>query len=159
MRVTFLWKMWQIHNRGSQKYEMIVNLWMKFNGISSNSGMAGCSTTMYNFLNFKGTSWPYDTPDRLVSVLVFPTGRDSATFWDNGTEGPSLSWDKGTMGPAQNLAKGWDGTRFWQLSHPIPQNKTGQSRKGRSKTGKRHSKTGKRHSKTEKDVLKQERMF
>ena len=44
--------------------------------------------------------------------LVFPTGRDSASFWDNATEGPSLSWDKGTMGPAQNLAKGWDGTRF-----------------------------------------------
>jgi hypothetical protein len=30
--------------------------------------------------------------------LGFPTGRDSATFWDKGTEAPSLSRDKGTMG-------------------------------------------------------------
>ena len=35
-------------------------------------------------------------------------GRDSATFWDKGTEVPSLSRDKGTMGQAQNLATGQD---------------------------------------------------
>ena len=85
-------------------------------------------------------------------------GRDSATFRDKGTEVPSLSWDKGTMGQAKNLAKGRDGpgqpvkirdgTRdgmvpdFDSLSLPVPRDKTGQSRKGRSKTGK--------------DVLKQE---
>ena len=40
--------------------------------------------------------------------LAFPTGRDSETFQDNGTEVPSLSRDKGTMGQAKNLAKGWD---------------------------------------------------
>ena len=35
-------------------------------------------------------------------------GRDSATYWDKGTEVPSLSRDKGTMGQAQNLATGQD---------------------------------------------------
>ena len=45
---------------------------------------------------------------------MFPTGRDSATFWDKGTEVPSLSRDKGTTGQAQNLATGWDG-----LGQPI----------------------------------------
>ena len=39
----------------------------------------------------------------------FPTGRDGATFWDKGTEVPSLSRDKGTTGQAQNLATGRDG--------------------------------------------------
>jgi hypothetical protein len=77
-------------------------------------------------------------------------GWDSATFWD-----------KGAMGQAQNLAKGWDGPgqpKFETGRAGIAkirdgmQDKTGQSRKGRSKTGKQHSKTGN-------DVLKQEMMF
>ena len=58
-------------------------------------------------------------------------GRDSATLRDNGTEVPSLSRDKlkifqrdGMGQDSQN--SGRDGTR----------DKTGQSRKGRSKTGK-----------------------
>ena len=38
--------------------------------------------------------------------LGFPTGRDSANFWDKGTEVSSLSQDKGTMGQAQNLGTG-----------------------------------------------------
>ena len=42
--------------------------------------------------------------------LGFPTGRDSTTFRDNGTEVSSLSRDKGTTRQAQNLAKGQDGT-------------------------------------------------
>ena len=46
----------------------------------------------------------------LDSKLGFPTGRDSATFWDKGTEVSSLSRDKGTMGQAKNLTKGRDGT-------------------------------------------------
>ena len=56
-----------------------------------------------------------------VYELAFPTGRDSATFRDKGTEVSSLSRDKGTTGQAQNLAMGrdgpgqsvkiWDGTR------------------------------------------------
>ena len=33
-------------------------------------------------------------------------GQDSATFWDTGTQVPSLSRDKGTTGQAKNLAKG-----------------------------------------------------
>ena len=41
--------------------------------------------------------------------LGFPTGWDIATFWDKGTEVPSLSRDKGTMGQAQNLVTGQDG--------------------------------------------------
>ena len=69
-----------------------------------------------------------------------------------------LSWDKGTTEQAQNLAKGqdgpgqpvkirngtWDGMvqDFDSLSCPVLRDKTGQSRKGRSKS--------------EKDVLKQE---
>ena len=30
------------------------------------------------------------------------------TFWDKGTEVPSLSWDKGTTGQPQNFAPGRD---------------------------------------------------
>ena len=66
-------------------------------------------------------------------------------FLYNGTEVPSLSRDKGTMGQTKNLAKGQDG-----LGQPKfgtgragaakiragVQDKTGQSRKGRSKTRK-----------------------
>ena len=58
--------------------------------------------------------------------IVFQRGRDSATFWDKGTEVHSLSRDKGITGRAQNLAKGqerpgqpvkiqygtWDITKF-----------------------------------------------
>ena len=53
----------------------------------------------------------------------FPTGRDSATFPDNGTEISSLSRDKGTTGQAQNFATGRDGTGrdFDTLSHPTGQ--------------------------------------
>ena len=76
------------------------------------------------------------------SKLAFPTRRDSATFWDNGTEDPSLSQDKGTTGQAKKLAKIRDGAR----------DKMRQSKKGRSKIG-----IG--CFKTEKDVLKRERMF
>ena len=38
--------------------------------------------------------------------LGFPTGQDSATFLEKGTEVTSLSRDKGATGQAQNLAKG-----------------------------------------------------
>ena len=65
----------------------------------------------------------------------FPMGQESATFRDQGAKIHPLSRDKGTTGQAQNLAcqgtgrartaKNWDGTR----------DKTGRSRKGRSKTG------------------------
>ena len=35
-----------------------------------------------------------------IFKLVFPMRRDSATFWDTGTEVPSLSRDEGTTGQA-----------------------------------------------------------
>ena len=46
---------------------------------------------------------------RAVCDLAFPTGQDSATFRDKGTEVPSLSWDKGTTGQAKNHVKVRDG--------------------------------------------------
>jgi hypothetical protein len=93
--------------------------------------------------------------------FAFPTGRDSATLRDKGTKVPSFSRDKGTTRQAKNLAKGRDGpgqpksgtrqagtAKFWDRKR----DKTGYSRKGRSKTEKGCSKTGK-------DVLKQKKMF
>ena len=41
--------------------------------------------------------------------VAFPTGRDSATFQDEGKEVFSFSRDKGTTGQAQNLAMGQEG--------------------------------------------------
>ena len=41
----------------------------------------------------------------LIFVIGFPMGRDSATFWEKGTEVPSLTRDKKTTGQAQNLAR------------------------------------------------------
>ena len=82
----------------------------------------------------------------------FSGQRDRQTF---------LSRDKGTMGQAKSFAKGRDGpghpkfgmerARTAKIRDGM-RDKTGQSRKGRSKTEKGCSKT-------EKDVLKQERMF
>jgi hypothetical protein len=69
-----------------------------------------------------------------TSIIGFPTGRDSATSRDNGTEVPSLSRDKGTTGQAKNLAMGRDGP-----GQP-------KSRRGR----------GTKQDRVEKDVLKQE---
>ena len=73
--------------------------------------------------------------------LGFPTGRDSTTFRDNGTEVSSLSWDKGTMGQAQKLATGQDG--LGQLK-----SRTGQPKSGTGRGTKRDI--------AEKDVLKRE---
>ena len=42
--------------------------------------------------------------------LGFPTGQESATFRDKGTEVPLLFRDKGTMRPAQILTMGRDGS-------------------------------------------------
>ena len=63
--------------------------------------------------------------------------RDSASFWDKGTEVTSLSWEKGTTGQAKNLAKGWDGP--------------GQPKSG---TG-----GGTKQDRAEKEILKQKRKF
>ena len=96
-----------------------------------------------------------------VLTLGFPTGRDSATFRDSGTGKTFLSRDKGTTGQAQNLSTGRDGPGQQNSGtgragtakiRDGTRDKTGQGRKGCSKTGKGCSKT-------EKDVLKQEKMF
>ena len=77
--------------------------------------------------------------------LAFPTGWDRETFWDNGTEVPSLSREKGTTGQAKNLAKGRDGTgRDSQNS--------GWDGMGQPKFG---SRRGTKWDKAESDVLKQ----
>ena len=75
--------------------------------------------------------------------LVFSMGRYCATFWDKGTEVPSLSLDKGTTGQAKNLAKGRD-----RLEQP----KFGTGR------GTKRDRAEKGVLKQEKDVL-QKRMF
>ena len=69
-----------------------------------------------------------------TSIIGFPTGWDSATSRDNGTEVPSLSRDKGTTGQAKNLAMGQD--------------RPGQPKSGRG--------PGTKQDRVEKDVLKQE---
>ena len=87
-------------------------------------------------------------------MVAFPTGRDSATFRDKGTEIPSLSRDKGTTEQAQNLATGRDGPG--QLKSGTGRAGTAKIRDGtRDKTG--HSR--KARSKQEKNDLKQKRMF
>ena len=77
-------------------------------------------------------------------TVGFPTGQDSATFWDKGTEVPSLSQDKGTTGQAKKLAKGRDGSgqpksgtgrAGTAKNRDGMRDKMGQTRKGRSKTG------------------------
>ena len=77
-------------------------------------------------------------------ILGFPTGRDSATFRDNGTEVSSLYRDKGTTGQAKNLTKGRDGP--------------GQPKFGTGR-GTKRDRAEKDVLKWENDVLKQKRMF
>jgi hypothetical protein len=96
--------------------------------------------------------------------LVFPTGQDSANFWEKGQNFLHCPGTKGqrdrlkilpTDGTNQDsMSKSKYGTvqDFDCLSRPVLRDKTGQSRKGRSITGKGCSKTKKK-------VLKQERMF
>ena len=67
--------------------------------------------------------------------LGFPTGRDSATFRDKGTEVPSLSRDKGTMEQAQNLATGRDGTAYQNLGPNVGQDNHYFSVKNRDGSG------------------------
>ena len=76
-------------------------------------------------------------------LLGFPTGRDSATFWDSGTGKKFLSRDKGTTGQPQNLTTGRDGPGQPKFGtgqagttkiRDGTRDKTGQSRKGCSKT-------------------------
>ena len=89
----------------------------------------------------------FDLHAKIIKVFSvgFPTRGDSATFWDKGTEVPSLSRDKGTTGQAKNLAKGRDGPGQPKFGtgragtakiRDGTRDKTGQSRKGCSKTGK-----------------------
>ena len=78
----------------------------------------------------------------MYRCVGFPTGQDSATFWDNGTEVPLLSRDKGTTGQAENLAKWRDGPG---------QPKFGM---GRAVTAKIRDRT--KRDRAEKDILKQD---
>ena len=72
-------------------------------------------------------------------ILGFLTGCNRATFWDKGTA-------------CQNPGRRTGRYEISTAVLSVPRDKTGQSRKG-------HSKTGTGSSKTEKDVLKQERIF
>ena len=71
--------------------------------------------------------------------LAFPTGCESATFRDKGTEVPLLSRDKGTTGQAKILQRDWKGRDSQNL--------------GQAKSGTGHGTT---RDRAEKDVLKQE---
>ena len=77
--------------------------------------------------------------------LGFPTGRDSAAFWDKGTEVPSLSrngqWDKLKILPRDGPGPDFDilpwdgpGRNFDSLSHPIPVQDAGEKGKKSTKT-------------------------
>ena len=80
---------------------------------------------------------------------MFPTGRDSVTFRDKGTEAPSLSRDKGTTGQAKNLAKVWCGPGQ-------PKFGTGRAGIAKNRDGTGDKTEQSRRSKTGKDVPKQE---
>ena len=110
---------------------------------------------------FYKNSWYFAQKHHDYSVLGFPTGQDSATFRDKGTEVPSLSRDKRTTGQAQNLAKGrdgpgqpvkiWDGARDGTVQYfdscPV------------QSCGTKQDRAEKDVLKQEKDVLKQKRTF
>ena len=73
-------------------------------------------------------------------IIAFPTGRDSETFWDNGTEVPSLSRDKLKILPRDGTGR--------DSQNP------GRDRPGQPKTGTGH---GTKRDRAEKDVLKQKK--
>ena len=77
-------------------------------------------------------------------------GRGGATFWDKGTEVPSLSWDKGTMGQAK-IFSGW-------YSQNLGWDRTGQPKSAKDCTTKR-DREEKNILKQEDNFLKQDRMF
>ena len=80
-----------------------------------------------------------------MQKLGFPTGWDSANFSGQRDRSFFLSQDKGTTGQAKNLAKGRDepgqpkfgtGRAGTAKIRDGTRDKTGQSRKGRTKTEK-----------------------
>ena len=71
--------------------------------------------------------------------IAFPTGRDSATFWDKGTTGQAT------------LAKGRDGPGQQKSGTGQPKSGTGR--------GTKKDRAEKDVLKQEKDVLKQKKMF
>ena len=111
-----------------------------------------CSIIL-GYYSTKHSDWARYSVGLGLFKLAFPTGRDSASFWDKGTEVPSLSWDKRTIRQAENLTKRQVGTgqpvkiRDGMLDEilkacpvpywPVQRNKMGQSRKVSSKMGKR----------------------
>ena len=82
---------------------------------------------------------------------MFPTGRDSATFQDKGTEVPSLSQDKRTTRQNKNLAKGQESQNTGRDRLRQPKSGTGR--------GTKRNRAKKDVLKQEKDVLKQKRTF
>ena len=78
------------------------------------NGFFGCLREVLHILFARVQSRQNNARNQFTKgfLLGFPTGRDSATFRDNGTEVPSLSRDKGTTGQAQNLATGRDRMGF-----------------------------------------------
>ena len=103
------------------------------------------------------TTWDSPCPSIFVLLstsqphLGFPTGQDSATFWDKGTEVPSFSWDKGTIGQDKDLAKG------------LTCQSLGREGPGQPKSGTKRRTTQDRAKKDileqENDVLKQKTLF
>ena len=77
-------------------------------------------SNLINIMNPRGLSF-----GSVGFEFRFPTGRDSATFRDKGTEVPSLSRNKGTTGQAQNLATRREGRD--SLSKSGTGRETGQS--------------------------------
>ena len=58
-----------------------------------------------------------------MSKLGFPTGQDSATFWDSGTGKTFLSLDKGTTGQKFLNCPGTKGQ--WDKLKNLPRDRTG----------------------------------
>ena len=123
-----------------------------WNNMHHKNGLSGwpCSSSLSSlYLPALCSAWLSSGKKLFSKVIIrnwvesFSGQRDRSYFIvpgqrDNGTSSKSCQ-GPGRVGIAcQNLRRdgGQEGTRFWQLSSPIPWDKTGQSRKGRSKTGK-----------------------
>ena len=95
--------------------------------------------------------------DAIWVEVGFPTGRDSATFWDSGTAKTFLSRDKGTTGQKFLYCPGTKGQR--DKLKILPRDGTGRDSQnlGRDGPGQPKSGTGRgtKRDRAEKDVLKQ----
>ena len=87
-------------------------------------------------------------------MVGFPTGRDSATFWDKGTEVPSLSGTKGQRDKLKILPRDGTGRDSQNSGRDGP----GQPKSGTG-CGTKRDRAKKDVLKWENDVLKQKMMF